>query len=193
MTTPTVPTYEPAEITKGESLHWTKDFTEYRAADGWTLTYYFRGVGAGFNATATEASDGTFDVAVEEAVTDTLTAGAYQWEAWATNGTDTVRLATGRVTVITSLKTVSTSTTIDRRSTAEIIVANIDALMAGNASPAQKAYSIGSGGAERRLENFPPSELISLRKFYAGIANSEIRRARAKAGGNYNRMVKVHF
>ena len=39
----TVPTKEPLTIRAGDTIEWTKSINDYKARDGWTLKYAFRG------------------------------------------------------------------------------------------------------------------------------------------------------
>ena len=41
----TVPTKEPLTIRAGDTIEWTKSIDDYKASDGWTLSYSFRGTG----------------------------------------------------------------------------------------------------------------------------------------------------
>ena len=38
-----IPTKEPLTIRTGDTIEWTKSIDDYKASDGWTLNYSFRG------------------------------------------------------------------------------------------------------------------------------------------------------
>ena len=40
-----IPTKEPLTIRAGDTIEWTKSIDDYKASDGWTLKYSFRGTG----------------------------------------------------------------------------------------------------------------------------------------------------
>ena len=39
----TIPTKEPLTIRAGDTIKWTKSLDDYKASEGWTLKYAFRG------------------------------------------------------------------------------------------------------------------------------------------------------
>ena len=49
----TVPTKEPLTIRAGDTIEWTKSIDDYKASDGWTLSYSFRGTGGTIDITST--------------------------------------------------------------------------------------------------------------------------------------------
>jgi hypothetical protein len=178
----------PKEFTVGESLEWTVSFDDYPASDGWILTYYFRGAGTGFNASA--AADGD-DHLIEVAKTATaaLTAGKYSYQAFAELGEAKVLVDVGEAIVKESLAALSTGTAYDARSQVKIILDNIDAMIAGKATLDQQEYSIGT----RQLRRIPLPDLIALRKEYARLYAAEQRAEKLKNGGSLIRNHKVRF
>ena len=49
----TIPTKEPLTIRAGDTIEWTKSIDDYKASDGWTLSYSFRGTGGTIDITST--------------------------------------------------------------------------------------------------------------------------------------------
>ncbi len=49
----TIPTKEPLTIRAGDTIKWTKSLDDYKASDGWTLSYSFRGTGGTIDITST--------------------------------------------------------------------------------------------------------------------------------------------
>jgi hypothetical protein len=185
-------TYEPREVSTGETPQWTKSFDDYPASEGWALSYYFRGPGAGFDVAATADGD-DFTIAVPAAATADLTPGTYFWQAWVSKADEKYQVGEGSVTVKEGFAAVTTETSVDKRSQAKRILDAIDATLEGRATTDQQQYQISGGGGYRMLMKIPVGELITLRKYYAGIYSEELRQARARRGGNLFKTVKVRF
>lgn len=179
-------TYEPSEFAIGESLAWSKSFADYSAANGWTLTYYFRGPTT-FDVVAS-ANGADFDVDVAATVTANATAGLYFWQAWLSKDDDKIRIASGRTTAVAGFPT--TDAGFDGKSDAERLLAAIDALLAGKASVDQQEYTIGAGGSQQQLRKIPIPDLLELRKHYAAIVAGE-RRKRNRRG--LGRTIRLQF
>jgi len=179
-------TYEPSEFAIGESLAWSKSFAEYSAANGWILTYYFRGPTT-FDVIAI-ANGAAFDVDVAASVTANASAGLYFWQAWLSKDDDKIRIASGRITAAAGFPT--TDAGFDGKSDAELLLAAIDALLAGKATIDQQEYTIGAGGSQQMLRKIPIPDLIELRKHYAAIVAGE-RRKRNRRG--LGRTIRVQF
>ena len=175
-----LPTFAPAEITIGTTLEWEKDFDDF-PADEWTVTYYFRGTGAGFDVVGT--ANGTRHVFTVPATTsDDMSAGRYDYQALAVKGSEKHLVDEGQSLAKASLALLTTATTYDGRSSAKKILDAIDNLMAGKAATDQQKYLIATGvpgfSSQREAERIQPSELLALRKYYAGLVRSERRRNR---------------
>jgi hypothetical protein len=182
-----VPTFEPREIAIGETLEWTKDLEDYPASL-WTLTYYFRGAGPGFDAVATADGD-AHAITVPASTTANLVAGAYYWQAWAVSGSEKHMVDSGQATVKQGFNTVTTSTTVDRRSKVKKILDAIDDLIAGRAVKDVQQYMIGN----RQLMHIPAEQLLSWRRYYAQLYANEQRRAKAKKGRPFFSNINVEF
>lgn len=144
MSTENIPTYEPREIVVGSTLKWTRDFEGYPASE-YSLTYYFRGAGQGFDAAAT---------------TSEMTPGAYYWQAVAVKDGEKFVAARGEAKAVAGLASVAAATTVDGRSEAKKTLDAIDALLAGKATLDQQQYSIAGGGGYRMLSRIPITELL---------------------------------
>ncbi len=182
-----LPQYFPPEIVIGETLEWEKDFDDF-PADEWTVTYYVRGPGVGFDIAGT--ADGTTHVfTVPTGTSDDITvAGLYHFQAWAVKGSEKHLADSGTTKAIASLATITpATTTYDGRSEAKKILDAIDALMLGKASIDQQSYTIGTAGSTRTLSRIEPSELLELRKYYAAIV------ARENLKGTTHRLIYAQF
>jgi hypothetical protein len=172
-----LPNYFPSEIQIGETLEFELDLPDF-PADEWTVTFYVRGAGAGFDVAGT--ADGTIhQFAVAASVTATLTAGNYYFQALAVKGSEKHLVSEGPTLAKVSLAALTTATTYDPRSQAKKIVDAIDTLLAGGKiSNDQKRYKIGGIGADRELERLSMEELLAARKFYGQIVSAENRKKR---------------
>ena len=47
-----IPTKEPLTIRASDTIEWTKSIDDYKASDGWTLSYSFRGTGGTIDITS---------------------------------------------------------------------------------------------------------------------------------------------
>lgn len=151
----------PKEFTRGLTASWTDSFTDYHATE-WTLTYYFRGVGAGKDVVAT-ADGSDFLVAMLPSVTDEFTAGTYSFDAVVDDGTDKHLVASGFVTVRVGLATVNVSTTVETRSANQIILDKVRAIISGSLDKNVQEYTINN----RQLKHYTLKELVELEKHYA--------------------------
>lgn len=183
-----IPTREPREFTAGETVQWLKSLDGYSSADGWALTYYFRGAGR-FDVTAEAQADGSFLATITpDAVQQP---GVYYWQAWAAKGEEKHVVAEGRSEARQSLADAVEN--YDGRSKAQQILDAVDAMLAGKATLDQQEYTIGDGDSSRMLKRIPIPELVKLRETYARIVARERRDERVRRGGTLMRNVKARF
>lgn len=180
-----IPTFEPETFFVGETLEWTKDLEDFPAGE-WTLTYYFRGVGTGFDAVAT-ADGSAHSVTVPAATTAGLSAGAYFWQAWAEKGPEKHLVDQGRSAVKPSLAGVTTATAVDNRTQAERDLEAVRLALVGNLEVQE--YTIGN----RTLRRRSLKELQDLEQQLVRRVNAERRRERARQGGDFLQTINVRF
>jgi hypothetical protein len=175
--------YEPTEITPGETVEWSKAFPDYNPADGWALTYYFRNSsGTGFDAPAT-VDGGSWNVSV--VVPGTVAAGRIDWEAWAKKGSDERLADAGSAAVRKSLKSLAADDAVDNRTQAERDLDAIRAALMPATSAGVQEYEIGGVGTNRRISYFDKSALLALETSLAQRVNSERRAAAQRRGAPY--------
>jgi hypothetical protein len=182
MSTDPVRNLEPDRVIKGESAEWKRYFCDYPATL-WTLEYRFRGPGTGFNVTAT--ADGVkFDSVITTTNSNAVTAGRYQWQAWATNIADTsiVRMIEEGVTIFETGFVSNTTTSVELRSQAKQIVDSIDTAFAAFASSDILEYEIMTPAGTRRVRRSDKTLMLSLRKEYAAIVDRENLAQRTRDG-----------
>ncbi len=191
----TTRTIEPTQITTNDTVEWTRVFSDF-PADEWTLAYYFRGPGEGFNIDAEQDADDPekFDVTIDPADTEDVdTAGAYTWEAWVTNIADptiTKLAASGRVQIAIGFDADSTDA-IETRTHAQIMLDAIDAalLVAGD----EIEYTISTPAGSRRRVRSTRADALEARKYWANMVNLEKTRERIRNGGTFGKRVGVRF
>lgn len=183
-----LPLYEPEQIAVGETAVWRKVLSDFPPADGWTLTYYVRGTGRGFDQEA-EADGAGYRVTVPAATTALMSSGKYFFEARVSKGVEEYEVARGELTVVVSIKGMSVTATLDERSPARRILDAIDAMALGKATLDQQSYQIGT----RQLSRIPVGELLALRTQYAQIVARERRVTRRRAGAPFLKTIYARF
>lgn len=71
-----IPYKEPVNITQGTTVSWNKKLDNFKASDGWVLTYYFRGPSS-FQIVATANGD-EWSIVANATVTSAYEAGDYE-------------------------------------------------------------------------------------------------------------------
>jgi hypothetical protein len=192
MSTEPVRDTEPTRITQGESQEWKRGFCDYPASL-WTLQYRFRGVGTGFNVTATADGD-DFAAGVTTTQTAAMSKGKYEWQAWATNIADTTVIRKiDEGTLIVELGFTSGSTgTVELRSVAKQTLDAIDAALLVAGASTTIEYEITTPAGTHR-EKKSRTEVLELRKYYARIVASEDQNTSIRNGGKFGKAVKVRM
>lgn len=174
------PTKPPREFTAGETVKWECSFDDYSSADGWALKYFFRGKGK-FDVSAEAQDDGSFAATVGADVE--VQPGTYYWQGRVEKGGERYVIDSGEVLVKADLS--GDVGEYDGRSEAKKTLDAIDAMLASKATRDQQEYQIGS----RMLRRIPVDQLISLRRYYAGLYAKERRRA----GGFFLQNIETRF
>lgn len=179
---PTIPSIEPSEFAAGESVQWTRSVGDYAAADGYVVTWYFRG--AGVADVVGNASGSVWTATLTPTQTKDLAPGAYTWRAYAEKrdgATVNERhfIAEGRTVVLPDF---AAATAGDSLSHAEKMLAAIDAVLEGRITADVEAYQIGG----RSVTKIPFAELRKARNLYV----SAVRRERTRTFGT---TVRVNF
>lgn len=183
-----LPSYEPREFSPGELIEWRKSLTDFSAAEGWALTYYFRNAsGTGFDAAAT--SDGSsWEVSVT--VPANTAPGRIDWEAWVKKGSEERSVDKGSAVVVQSLKALAAGAAFDGRTQAEKDLEAVRAALAPATAAGVQEYEIGGVGSSRRVRYFSKTELIELEKRLAQRVNRERRAAAHRRGASYFKTVR---
>jgi len=186
----TTPTFEPLEFVIGESLRWTKFVDLYRPADGWTLTYYFRGPGPGFDIVAgTEGTSHLVDN-FETSTVSGLIAGRYTWQAWVENVDEEKHfIAQGAVTIKPGLVGSLASETADIRSENEQALANVRLALGKAVAKNAASYTI----ANRMKSEHSLTELLALESRLVQLVNQERQAAALRNGSPFLQNILTRF
>jgi hypothetical protein len=141
----------PPQIRAGDSLYWSLPATTDTlgnpiSSPTWDVTYYLRMNTASEGATATSTDDGSggWTFAVPAATTAGFNQGAWYWQAVASDGTSTITIGAGSLTVLPSLSYTGTPAAFDGRSQAEQDLESVQATIRAIISGRSKYYQIGS-------------------------------------------------
>lgn len=187
-----IPSFEPSEITRGETVAWSKSLSGYLPADGWALTYYFRGAGKGVDVVGV-ADGNTWTNTITAVQSASLAAGRYDYQGWVSKGSgddlEQHQVAAGTLTVKQGLTDVDVETIYDGRSEAKQTLDAIRAAMARSATRAQLRRTIG----DKSIEYMSMSELIVAESRFAQLVNAEARNERVNQGGSFFQTIYTRF
>ena len=171
----------PQRITVGDTVTWDETLSEFPASALWVVTYNFTGVEARFvsgHAAVVDDHRITID-------TTALEPGHYDYAKKVADGTEVFTLERGLLEVDPDLS--ADTAGVDRRSFAEITLANIEAMLQGKATKDQTSYSLNG----RALSRYSPDELLAWRAQLRIEVRDERAKIRRKAGGKSHRNVRI--
>jgi hypothetical protein len=183
---------EPTTITQGEQIEWTRAFCEHSATE-WTLQYRFRGGGTGLNLNAT-ADGEPFTAEITAVQSAALASGKWKWQAWATNIADPTVievLDSGDLAVERGFATSTAS--VDLRSDAKIMLDTLDAALLASGSADVVEYEITTPAGGRRIKRQSRTDVLAIRKYYAGIVARELAAERTKRGGRLGKTYQARM
>jgi len=180
-----IPHIEPAVITAGDTITWSRSLPDYPASGGWVLTYALRGPAA-INIVAV-ASGSDHLVSVPSAVSSLYLAGLYAVQGYVTNGTDRVTIFSGPVTIKPDLVTAVAG--YDGRSHVKKTLDSIEAVIEGRAGKGDQELTIDG----TRLVKMTATELLELRARYKNEYRKELQAGRVAQGKNSGRKIVTRF
>jgi hypothetical protein len=160
---PQIPIPEPAEIRSGDTISWQRQFDRYPPGAGFSLSYIFVGMAAGYPVNGSMVVNGpnNYVVTVPATTTATWIPGTYRWQAYISDGSgNRYTVAEGVANVLPNLQLATAG--LDDREDDEIILANIIAMLKGKATTDVQEYEING----RRLSHYTWTELNSMRSTY---------------------------
>lgn len=182
--TQAIPQTEPLQITAGDFIQWLRAGGNYPAPD-WDFSYIL--INATNKYSINAADSGTDHLVTIDATTSAAyVAGLYQWQAYATNGSQRMTVAQGEMTIQPNFSGVSV---LETRSTTKQTLDAIEAVILNRASTDQEMYTIGG----RSLKRTPLADLVKLRDRYAAMYLSEQNAEKVKNGLAKGNRIFVRF
>lgn len=184
MTAPT-PTTEPTTLIAGDTAKWLRSLPDYLPADGWILTYTLLNATGKITISASASADSHL-VNVPAADTALWSAGEYAWRAQVASAAgDAYTMGGGTITVQPAFS----ASTLDSRSHARKVLANINAYLENANNLTAAKYEI----AGRSLQRISIAELLTLRDRYRAEVAREDAAANAARGLPNLRRIMVRF
>lgn len=169
-----IPTTEPRSVRAGDTVAWTRDLADYPASDGWVLHYRLVYPDNSTPASWTSTGSGTVHaVSLSAVTTATFPVGEGTLFAYVERSlggaTERVSLGTQQITVLANL---TSTNTIDGRTSAQRILADLRAaletyLSGSNATIAE--YAIG----DRVMKFRSTSDILDLIRYYEAVVRDE--------------------
>lgn len=169
-----MPVNEPFEVTAGDLVEWRREDLDDYPATTWTLTYALRSTSSKIDITAS-ASGSYFYVSVAAATSAAWHPGAYQWQAYVTNGSERHVVDSGRLVVNENLAALAR---FDDRTHARKVLDAIQAVIEKRATLDQQSITI----AGRQLDRTPLPDLLALHSRYSNMVAGEVAEERLRNG-----------
>lgn len=165
----------PSEVTAGDTLHWSRQISDYLPSDGWALNYTLVGAAAVYNVTA--SGDGeAFAVNVDAATSKAWQAGTYRVQEYVTKGDSRFTLGTFLLTVAPDLTAATAG--IDTRTHARKVLDSINTWLESKAPVAGNLEING-----RKISYYPLPDLIKLQSRYQMLVTREEAKGRGGVVG----------
>lgn len=181
-----VPEIEPAAFTVGDTLQFRKSFADYKASEGWALSYQLRNAAAAISINASTYNVHDFEVLVAASATASYTAGTYAWAAYVTKASERHEVGRGTMVLQPNLAAAGAA---DRRSHVKKVLDAIEAVVEGRATKDQQEYAI----AGRSLVRTPIADLLKLRDRYKAEYASELAGERINLGLRGRKRILTRF
>lgn len=180
----TTPTQLPAQLVAGDTWAWTRELPDY-LADTWSSVVYFENAAGKFNvAGVADGTTHTFTIAA--GTTAGYDAGKYRWRLLATSAGVRVTVEQGEVEV---LPDPASTTNYDYRTSARVVLDNIEAYLRDPSSLNAAGYAING----RSISRYSMTELIALKSQMKAEVQREDAAERINAGLGSPRRLYVRF
>lgn len=182
-----VATIEPAAITAGDTVTWSRSLAEYPATASWVLRYALRSDTQSIDIVAS-ASGADHLVNVLPATTRAWVPGSYAWGAYATKGADRFEVGRGVMLIRADLAAVGP---VDARTQAARAVDDLRAALATfkATSGRVRRYRI----ADREVEFESLGDLLKLLQYWTRELQAEQAAAGVAAGLPAKTKIQVRF
>lgn len=153
-----IPTIEPASITAGSFITWTKSLSDYSPDDGYVLSYSFYNASNQVTVTASDNGDGTHLVEIDSATSGAYAVGDYRWQSWATKAGERYDVECGEIRINAN----PASAAVDGRSHVKKVLDAIETTLEKRATEGNESYSIADVSVTKRSTE----DLLALRSQY---------------------------
>lgn len=185
----TIPTKEPASVTAGDTLVWTKSLTDYAASAGWTLKYRLINATSKIDIVAA-ASGADHAITVLASVSAAYVAGWYDWRAFVEKATERYTVGSGRMQILPNLAGVAAAGFDDRSQPRRILELLMSAYESAATSRAfVQEYQIS--GRQMKFNN--KADWILEINFWKSQVAQEERANRINAGLGAGNKLLVRF
>lgn len=185
----TTPTKEPASITAGDTVVWTKSLADYAASAGWTLKYRLINATAKIDIVAV-AAGADHSVTVTAATSAAYVAGAYDWQAFVEKAAERYTVGSGRMQIQPNLAGVAAAGFDDRSQPRRIL----ELLMAAYESAVTSRSFVSEYQIAGRTMRFDKKEdwIMEINFWKSQVAQEE-RASRINAGLGAGNKLLVRF
>lgn len=174
---------EPVYFIAGDTVKWQMALADYKASDGWVLSYALRGPSS-INLTTT-AVGAEHLVTIPAATSAAYKAGTYAFDSYVTKGAERYTVGSGYIEIKANLATLTAFT--DRLLTLQADIDAINAWMGKNYNYA--SYAIGG----RSMNKYSVTELYTLRGAMmaelSGLKDAE----KIRRGLGTSKLIRVRF
>jgi hypothetical protein len=184
-----IPSTEPAIVTAGDTVAWTKSLPDYPASAGWTLKYRLIKVAGIIDITAA-ASGADHAVSVAAATSVGWAAGTYAWQAYVEGGSSE-RYTVGTGSIVVKPNLAAQAGGFEARGTWEKALADLRAALAAWITSSGQVQEYEIAGRRMRF-----TSADDLRKRIAIAEREAAREAAAEAsaaGRPLGRTLYVRF
>ena len=165
----------PATLIAGDTLQFKRQLPDYLPSDSWQLKYSLVGTAGAYSFDASADGDGWL-ITVASDATASWAAGRYTLTEYVTKSSTRTTLASR--TVVVSQDLAGASAGLDTRTHARKVLDAIEAWLESRA-PTTGEFQV----AGRRLQNYPITDLLSLRdKYRAEVAREEAAQSGRRIG-----------
>jgi hypothetical protein len=180
-----IPLIEPAVITAGDTITWTRSLADYPPSSGWVLNYALRGPSA-IDISGT-TSGGNHLINVPSSTSSAWVDGRYSIQGYVTNGSNRVTVYSDSITIKPDL--VAQNAGYDGRSHVKKVLDAIEAVIEGRATKGDQQLTIDG----TTLVKMTATELLDLRSKYKNEYRKELQAARVAQGKNSGRKIVTRF
>jgi hypothetical protein len=160
---------EPRSFWQGDTVSWSESFDEYPSTEGWVLSYFFSRADDSREVIAVGQPDGSHLVTITADESQLFLAGQYRWQARVASAPQNYTVGSAPIEVIPSL-----NAQVETRTSSQVTLDAISAVMEGKASRDQSKISVGG----QSLDRMTWEDLLKAHQYFS----NKVKRQRVAAG-----------